>query len=198
MSNINIQTIPDGTTMMVKGIVDFSQIKTRLDGAELETDNQRKIQHGLKPESRPHTRLTISQASVVYDDASNISHAERFLEDRLYLSNKYPQKNFIYSGMNKGQYLPAVYVRDETDHTVIRPIYPENELAAGLEVTLLLRVYSSRATGYKGISLDSVICDEPIRYQNSANDSMTALFARGFKAAAPAAAPPPAYSAIPA
>jgi len=181
--------------MLVRGIVDFSQVTKKLEGAELEADNARKIQHGLKTESRPHTRLAISQASVIFENASNPTIAERFIESRLYQSQKYPSKNYMYSALNKGQYLPSVYVRDKMDFNTLSQISLKGELAAGLEVSLLLKVYST-ALGNKGVSLEAVICDEPIRYTGAGtSDAMSSLFARGFKIMAPAAAAsPPAHS----
>jgi hypothetical protein len=195
MTNININTIPDGTTMLVKGLVDFSQVKSRLDGEKLDTDNSRRIKHGLPTESKPHTRISVSQASVVYTDAANPTIAEEFIKERLYLSHKHPHKNYMCTAMNKSQNLPLIYQRDETDPTAITPIFPEGELALGLEVTLLLRVYSTALN--KGLSLDAVICDEPARYQTGAEaSSLNALVARGYRLARDI--PLPAYqSAIP-
>jgi hypothetical protein len=194
-NSVNINNVPDGATMLVRGIVDFSQVTKKLEGTELDADNARKIQHGLKTESRSHTRLAISQASVVFENASSPTIAEKYIESRLYQSQKYPSKNYMYSALNKGQFLPAVYVRDKIDFNTISQISPKGELAAGLEVTLLLKVYST-ALGNKGVSLEAIICDEPIRYTGAGtSDAMSSLFARGFKIMTPAANPPPAYSA---
>jgi hypothetical protein len=199
MSNININAITDGTTVLVKGKVDYSQITKKLEGAELESDNTRRAKYGVLFETKPHTRLTISQACVAFDDASNPTIAEQFIEDKLYLSKKYPAKNFMYNGLNKGAGLPVVYARDETDPMQLTPIFPKGELAAELEVTLLLRVYSTKANFNKGISLEAIICDEPIRYVSVAgtSDSVASLVARGFRLARDISRP--AYqSAIPA
>jgi hypothetical protein len=131
---------------------------------------------------------------VVYDNATNPTAAEQFIIEKFYQSKKHPSKNYMYSALNKGQHLPAVYVRDKIDYNSITPVFPDGELAAGQEVMLLLKIYNTML-GNKGISLEAIICDEEIRYQNNASDAMASLFARGFKVMTPAAAAsPPAHS----
>jgi hypothetical protein len=86
------------------------------------------------------------------------------------------------NGVNKSYSLPDVYTRDGADPTKLIPICLEGELAPSMKVTLLMRVFPTKMN--KGISLDAVICDEPIRYVGGAGATSGALSAAGFTVAA--------------
>jgi hypothetical protein len=181
MQTINVNMVPDNSIMYIKGVIDFSHITKRLEGAELERDNARKIKNGMMSEVKPHTRITISQASVDFLNPATPTLGEQFISEKFYNSKKNPEKNALYKGVNKSMNLPDVYIRDEADPTMLIPVSPEKELATGMKVTLMVRVFPTKLN--KGVSLDAVICDEPIRYAGTSAASSTALTANGFTVA---------------
>jgi len=196
MPKINVNTIPDNTTIQLSGVVDFSQIAKRIEGAELDIENARRSKYGIRPESKPHTRMTISHAQVEFADANSPTLGEQFILEKFYYSPKYPAKNAMYSALNKGHSIPEVYARDTNDSTKLVPFKLENELAHGMRVTLIVRVFATKLN--KGLSLDTVILDEPVRYRTNAVNStcQNSLTARGYTIAAPAVpATPAVYSA---
>jgi hypothetical protein len=194
MLKINVNSVPDNSTMYLRGVVDYSFITKRLEGAELDADNARKARFGMMPESKPHSRLIISQTSIAYSDPANPTIGEQFISQKFYQSKKSPGKNAMFCGINKSSYsLPEVYTRDESDPTKLIPIVPEFELAPGMKVTLLIKVFPTKAN--KGVSLEAVICDEPIRYSGVTGATSGALSAAGFTVAAPA---PSVTSSVPA
>jgi hypothetical protein len=195
MKKVNINAVPDNSIIYIDGIVDFSQITKRIEGAELEADNARKAKYGMIGDSKPHSRLSVSQAVVHCADPANPTIGEQFIAERFYASKKYPDKKALYSGLNKGLQLPDVYVRDESDPTKLIPVTPEKELAAGLKVTLVVRIYPTNLN--KGTSLDAVICNEPIRYHSN-TASARALSANGYTIAAAAIPETVAAPAVPA
>ena len=182
MLKINVNTVPDGATMYVRGVVEYSIITKRLEGAELDADNARKSQFGMMAESKPHSRLTISQASVVYADPANPTIGEQFISQKFYESKKAPGKKAMFNAVNKSYSLPDIYARDDSDPTKLIPTCLDAELAAGMKVTLLMRIFPTKMN--KGVSLDAVICDEPIRYVGGAGATSGALSAAGFTVAA--------------
>jgi hypothetical protein len=152
MSKISINMVPDNSAVCVSGVVDFSRITKRLEGAELEADNARKMQYCMMGETKPHTRLCISQARIAHSNAANPTIGEQFIAEKFYSSKKNPDKSSLYTGLNKG------------------------------------------------ITLDAVICDEPIRYAGAGGANSSLLSAHGFTvtAARPETVAVPAVPAFPA
>ena len=157
--------IPDNEVILVTGIVEFSRIRSRLEGKELEEDNKRKIQHGMIADDKPHTSLSISGAAVVPQNPGALTVGEQYIQQKFYASPKNPQKGLNFTGKNRGNSLPAVYARDAAKPDAITEIIPEGELASGQRVTLTLRCFGSKKPGvHKGMSLDGVICEETPKY----------------------------------
>lgn len=181
MPTININSVPDNAQVYVQGVVDYSHITSIIDGAELQQDNERKLKNGMRPVDKPHTRMTISKAAVVPRDFNNPTLAEQYISEKLYRSKAHPEKDFCYTCYNKSKTLPEVYCRDNAASTDLEQVLPEGEIAPGVKVTLLLRIFPTKQN--KGVSLDAVIVDEkPVRYNDRSNGLAMAgaLQERGF------------------
>lgn len=179
MANSNgnmINLCPDKSYGIIEGLVDFSVITKRLEGKELELDNQRKQQHGMQIVAQPHTRLSVTQAHIVPKVPGQEDITEQYLKTRIYASKAHAEKGDCFTGYNKSKYLPFVY---QANGTQMDQIQPEGELANGLRVRLVMRIFPSNK-GNKGCSLESVTVMEPIRYQGASAATEAAAVAMGF------------------
>jgi hypothetical protein len=118
----------------------------------------------MNPIGRPHTSVNLSEAEVVFADPASPTLEELFVQERRFISAKHPEHGQSYSMDNKSLNLPIVGVKN-ADGTVEQVIL-EGDLAAGLEVTLLLRVYKPKGYANCGLSLDLVLLHEQPRYYN--------------------------------
>ena len=177
-TTININSITPGTVVYVNGVADFSRIKDQIAGEELAADNARKISKGMRAIDKPHTRFTISHASVQYADPAAPNIAEQYISEKFYKSKIHPEKDNCYTGMNRSSRLPEVYTRKSISSMELTPIEKKGELAPGQSVTLMLRFFATNMN--TGVSLDAVIVNgEPVRWSNGSNTE-NALSARGF------------------
>lgn len=157
----NNQLRPD-QTIWVKGKLTYSRVTKQISGDELQADIQRKRQNNRIPIEKPYTTASICDAQVLYQNPQQPTIEEKFIEERLYTSQKNPGYN--YTAVNKGNRLP--YIGKLEGNQFIQ-IVPEGELDNGLDVTLIIRVF--KGNPQNGTTLDAIIVNEPIRYYSSAN-----------------------------
>lgn len=166
MSNRTISTnqLTPGRIFRVRGKVGFSRLTSRIEGEELQQDIQRRRSKGWLPIEKPYTTITINQAEVIVTDRNNIQPEEQYAIESLYTSSSQRgQGGYSYTANNKGtRSLPYVAVARAGAQSVVDQIQPEGELANGLDVTLVMRVFKGKPN--IGVSLDGVIVNEPIRY----------------------------------
>lgn len=172
---INDNQLTEGALIFVKGILNYSRLASKIEGKELEADKQRKQQHGINPVDRPYTTATISEAEVVPQDANNPTIEDKFVQEHMFRS-KNGQGGMKYSINNTGSILPRIAVINEKG--TFDEITPKGELANGLKVMLVLRVYKSKNFNRKSLSLQRVLVMEPIRYYSS-NQIDEQMVARG-------------------
>jgi hypothetical protein len=166
MSNRTITTnqLTPGRIFLVRGKVGFSRLTSRIEGEELRKDIQRRRNKGWLPIEKPYTTITINQAEVIVKDSNNIQPEEQYAIESLYTSSSQRgQGGYSYTANNKGtRALPYIAVTRAGAQGVVDQIQPEGELANGLDVTLVMRVFKGKPN--IGVSLDGVIVNEPIRY----------------------------------
>ena len=166
MSNRTISTnqLTPGRIFLVRGKVGFSRLTSRIEGEELQQDIQRRRSKGWLPIEKPYTTITINQAEVIVKDRNNIQPEEQYAIESLYTSSSQRgQGGYSYTANNKGaRSLPYIAVTRAGAQGVVDQIQPEGELANGLDVTLVMRVFKGKPN--IGVSLDGVIVNEPIRY----------------------------------
>ena len=166
MSNRTISTnqLTPGRIFLVRGKVGFSRLTSRIEGEELQQDIQRRRSKGWLPIEKPYTTITINQAEVIVTDRNNIQPEEQYAIESLYTSSSQRgQGGYSYTVNNKGtRSLPYIAVTRAGAQGVVDQIQPEGELANGLDVTLVMRVFKGKPN--IGVSLDGVIVNEPIRY----------------------------------
>ncbi len=176
---IKLNSIAPNTTVMIRGKVSFSRIASLIQGDELTRDIQEQSKRTQYPITSPYCKLSLCEARVVYQDQaaatdpSRKTAIEQWAENEMYVSTKNPQK---YPGMNYNavmtKRLPWLGV---LDGTTVQQVTPEGELANGMDVTIVLRVYKSKNYANHGVSFDGIICNEPVRYFQQVNLSAYGL-----------------------
>lgn len=162
---VSANQLADNTTFLIRGRVLYSRIRSQVAGEELARQNQRAMQQGRQPRNRPYTTLSICQAEVVRanPNAPVMNPEEIFATESLYTSTTQPNNGLCYSADNTGNYLPRLCVQNGNMVTELGADEIHGELDNGLLVTMVMRVYNSGKPN-KGITLDTVIVNEPIRF----------------------------------
>jgi hypothetical protein len=179
---VHATQLTPNTTVHIKGKLTYSRLAKLVDGEDLARVDQQRIANGMQPIGRAHTSVNLSEAEVVFADPANPTKEETFVQERRFISAKHPEHGQSYSMDNKSLNLPIVGVKN-ADGTVEQVIL-EGDLAAGLEVTLVLRVYKPKGYTNCGLSLDLVLLHEKPRYYN-AGVNTSELAARGIIFTAP-------------
>jgi hypothetical protein len=180
--SVSASELTEGELVLVRGKLGFSRLTRLIEGAALEASDARKVQNGMNAVKMPHTTATLTQAEVICKDSGNPTVEERYVAERRYASAKRPETGANYSIDSKGKNLPVIAVPGD-DGKVVQDI-SGRELTQGLDVTLVLRVYKAKGYSNRGLSLDQVIVNEPVRYY-AGNTSTAELAARGIVFAAP-------------
>lgn len=183
MSNYTVSAydLTEGRIVIIRGKLAYSRLTSLIEGAELDRVNARKVAKRMLAVSGPHTSVTITHAEVVLGEENNPTLEESFVSERRYASSAHPGSGANYSLDSKSKFLPVIAVLNESGQAV--QITPEGELDAGLDVTLVLRVFKSPNYSKRGLRLERVIVNEPIRYYRSTTDDELAK--RGLVFAAP-------------
>lgn len=197
---ISTQSLTPGELFRVRGKLTYGRLAKQVDGEELEKDKQRRAARGMRPIERPYTSATITDAYVPLKDKNNPTLEERYAQESLYTSHANGSHGFNFSAVNRGNRLPWIGVSDPQDPMKIEQLMLPNELASGLDVTLVMRVFQGKPN--KGVTLDGVILNEPPRYFASADPtaSLSALGITFIPAETTAPAPettPMAHEAFP-
>lgn len=161
---ISTNDLTPNTQFLIRGRVSFSRIAHRVEGDELQRDIQRQRQQGRRViHDKPYTSLSIDEAVVIMKNPQNPTKEEQFAQERLYKSTAKGAKGYSFTGRNKSNSLPSVLISKDGGRTAVPLSEPlTGELAPGLDVTLIMRVFNSPQNN--GVSLDGVIVNEPIRY----------------------------------
>lgn len=166
--SIPCTALKPGTFINVYGEVQFCRL-TRF----LEPDELQKLQQVRQfTPDKPFTTITLSNARILPANPNALSKEELYVQESFYQSSKNPGDH--YSIDNKSPNFPRFYqvkVNDDgsIDNTKVSEVPAKAELAKGLKVVLVLRVFKPKNYPNCGIGLDSVIVQEPIRYYGGGN-----------------------------
>lgn len=171
---IQPEALTEGASVLVDGRLVFGRLRTRFEGEELVRRNQGRTY----PVTSPHTTVTVGGASVRYRNPAAPTIEEQYVAERVYTSKTHPEHGPSYSLDSKGNNLPEIYAKADNGHYV-QDDDPQ-ELANGLDVTLVITVYKPRAYEKRGLALTRVLVNEPIRYYGGGDGVDTAdLASRG-------------------
>ncbi|MFD4948891.1 hypothetical protein ACFWNT_41905 [Streptomyces sp. NPDC058409] len=176
---ISASQLAEGNSILIRGKLAFAVHARLIQGAELAASDQRKVQNGMSPIGKPHTTATIFNAEVQFADPNNPTLEEQFVSERRYPSKKNPDSGPNYSIDSKGSNLPIIAIPSAADDGTYDQDESGQELAQGLDVTLVLRVYKPKNFNNRGLALDQVIVHEKPRYYNAGGIDQAELAARG-------------------
>ena len=164
MANRTISTmqLTPGDVIGIRGKLSFGRLASKIEGQELINDQIKRRQRGWIPIEKPYTTCTIHNAVVLMKDINNPTLLERYIQESLYTSQASKDGGYSFTATSKGAFLPYIAVNEGT---AIRQIQPEGELASGLDVTVIMKVFKGKPNN--GVSLEGVIVNEPIRYYNA-------------------------------
>lgn len=191
------ENLTEGTILMVRGKIAYSRLTKLIDGADLVAVNQRKAANNMSPINSPHVTCALTQPQVVFTDPSNPSYDEQFVAERFYVSPKNPSAGPMYSIDSKGKSLPTIAVPSDKGDDSYDQDTSGRELANGLDVTLVLRVYKPKNYAKRGMAIEHIVVNEPVRYYSGSNAATEALAARGIVFNAPPVAVAPSNEPAP-
>lgn len=170
------QLVP-GTFVSIRGRTEYSRLLTPIDGEELAKDKIRKQQSGMQPIDKPYTTIQITDARVLPRDPSGVmSNEELYVDQRMYQRiADGPNGPWRFTCTNRNTSIPNQFFMARPGSPMeADQIIPEHELANGLDVILVLRIFESSTFGRKGLGLHAIILQEPIRYYSGNNDKALA------------------------
>lgn len=176
----------DGEYALVRGRLVFSRLTSLIDGKALEASIAAARKRGSKyPTDKPHTRVALSHAQVLVQDQNNPNNTELFINERFYDSPSNPASGKNYSHDNKGTILPVIAIPNGQGQVVQDT--SGRDLAADSDVTLVLRAYQAGDQANLGLSLDTVVVNDPEvkYYSGTSNVGVDALSKAGITFAAP-------------
>ncbi|MFJ5071256.1 hypothetical protein ACIQC7_33045 [Kitasatospora sp. NPDC088556] len=181
MANYSISAgrIAEGKNVFIRGKLGFAVLARLIEGAELVASDERRTKNGMTPIGRPHTTATITHAEVEFADPNNPTLEEQFVSERRYDSPKRPETGPNYSIDSKGSTLPVIAIPSRKGDGTYDLDESGQELAQGLDVTLVLRTYKPKNFSNRGLALEQVIVHETPRYYSAGGIDQAELAARG-------------------
>lgn len=178
--SIPAERLQEGAQILVRGKISFSRLASLVNGEALQRSiEQAKKRGALYPTTKPHTTVSLVDAVVLPANPAGFSQEEQYVQEKIYA---------VKSGDNAGRqgfnidnvstYLPTVLELDPENAGTYRQLVLERGLASGLDVTLVIQVFKPAGFEKRGLGLQQVVLNEPVRYYTSGVDS-SALAARG-------------------
>lgn len=195
-SNHQIQAhqLTPGSTVIVKGLIGFSRLRSLMGPQEIIKTNQARARSMFKLDpNKPITRLNLHHAEVVYADPANPTIEEMYVAERMYTSSQRPELGVQWSIDNKGSVLP-ILGETQADGKVVQ-LKPENgnvpadsngrpaELANDQEVQVVLNVYATSQN--PGVGIQMVVTTGPAKWFSFGIGNQDYLAQRGIVFAQP-------------
>ncbi|MFE4834465.1 hypothetical protein ACFRAU_07265 [Arthrobacter sp. NPDC056691] len=177
--SVSASQLTEGRNIFIRGKLAFARLTRLIEGAELAASDQRKIQNGMSPIGKPHTTATITEAEVESADPANPTVEEAFVAERRYASKKNPDTGLHYSIDSKGTSLPVIVIPSGKDDGTYDQDTSGQELAQGVDVTLVLRTFKPKNFNNRGLALEQVIVHGKPVYYNGGGVDTNELAARG-------------------
>lgn len=153
-----------GAMITVQGTVQFARVTRFVEGQDLE----RMKQWNQYLPDVPFTTIRVEDAAIIPANPNGLTIDEQYVQEMFYASTKKPN-TICFNMNNKSPNFPRLYeVQTNPDGSVnphsVKEVPPKGEPAQGLKVNLVLRVFKPKNYANCGISLDSIIAQEPFRY----------------------------------
>lgn len=175
---IQDQQLKENTYVIVEGQLEFSRLASHIAGDELIRDQQNKAKNQMNIIDRPYTTVTLIDPKIVPKaQDGTLSVEEQYIQERFYTTQRDPS-HLHYNINNTSPNLSRISAPFQGNVQDQRELVLKQELANGLTVRLLLRIYKPKKFNRKGVALDCVmLMEEPKYYNNSRFESE--LQARG-------------------
>lgn len=171
MNKISANDLRPNDCFFVRGNVMYSRIASKTTNEEREAENA----HRNYPIDKNYTTMRICNAQVIPNPAN--PQITEYAQQHCYKSTSAATNGTdCFSGINKGDRLPNVYVKNSVTGKYDGPITLDGELANGLDVTIAMRVFATKGkngrNGNNGVTLAQVYVNEPLRtYQGNKADT---------------------------
>ena len=191
MATIPAERLREDQTVIVRGHISYSRLAKLIDGAELVRSIESARKRGsLYPTDKPHTTISLVDARVVPLTPGSPTLEEQYTAEKLYQVKSGDNAGKTgFSIDDKSPNLPPVFepipAEEQDGAGSHRQVILEQDLDSGLDVTLVLRTFQSGSYTKKGLGIQQVILNEPLRYYNSASIDTAALSALGITIAGP-------------
>lgn len=180
---ISADSLQENTFVLVRGKLGFSRVTSLIEGQELATSDAKRTIKGWLPVGKPHTSASLNHAEVLFRDSANPTREEQYVQERRFTYGDHPERGLAYSIASKSNQLPVIAARNADGK--YEQIIPSGELASGLDVTFVLRVYKPQNQANRGIALEQILVNEPVRFYTPGGQTLDALADRGFVFATP-------------
>lgn len=169
--------LTNGDSFVVVGKTNYPRLTRVLEGEELAEEIKRATQQGRIPVTTPHCYTTLVDAYIEFADPTQPTSAELYAQERLF-QNK--DGRVCFSAYRKNASLPNFGIIDPANPSNVTQIYLDSHknLANDILVKCYFRIFDGKAGMHKGVSLDTVVFQEPVKYYEFDN-SKEQLAGRG-------------------
>jgi hypothetical protein len=204
---INAEQLTPKATIVVEGTLSYSRLVTRFEGDELAQQVAADRKAGRNyPTTEPYFTVSLLDPMVVPTQSAP-SLEDQYMAERFFTHKS--GKNAGRTGFNfdsKSPFPPARF--QFLGHSQVAPIEDERELAPGVRVRLLFKVFYSDSYNKPGVGLDAVLVKDRAQFVDpqATNAAAETLRAMGFtivgaqtdEPVAPVSAPVPPLAIAPA
>lgn len=187
-------------TVMIDGKVSFSRISRKMNAKEIEAENERRRANGNKMSpidpNKPYSYIELYDVSVRTQNPTP-RLIETYIREHCYVTPKsktHPNSN-CFMAKNSGNGVPTLCVLQPDGVNTVQDYLAEGEeLAAGLQVSILCKVFDSKNSPNKGLALETVIITDPrglVLYERAATAEAMAAYGYTYTETPKPAAPAP-------
>lgn len=187
-------------TVMIDGKVSFSRISRKMNAKEIEAENERRRANGNKMSpidpNKPYSYIELYDVSVRTQNPTP-RLIETYIREHCYVTPKsktHPNSN-CFMAKNSGNGVPTLCILQPDGVNTVQDYLAEGEeLAAGLQVSILCKVFDSKNSPNKGLALETVIITDPrglVLYERAATAEAMAAYGYTYTETPKPAAPAP-------
>lgn len=173
-------------TVMIDGKVSFSRISRKMNAKEIEAENARRRANGNKMSpldpNKPYSYIEMYDVTVRTQNPNAPRLIETYISEHCYVtpnSKTHPGSN-CFMAKNSGNGVPTLCILQPDGVNTIQHYLTEGEeLAAGLQVSILCKVFDSKNSPNKGLALETVIITDPrglVLYERAATAEAMAAY----------------------
>lgn len=174
MKKINTNDIPTPATVVVRGTLTYSRLHKQLDGKDLEDYIEDRKKTKRPYVDKPFTTATIVDPRIEFSnpagetDPNARTIAEQYIIQKMYQSKN--SKNYagrwLLEMNNTGNFVPRIFVETPKGSKNLVETKLTGRVQNNLDVSLVIRIYAAEPNN--GVTLDSVIFHDPIKYYDNA------------------------------